>query len=94
MLVSAFSARVPRMLPRCVITTTPHHHNGRTISPKCNRPPLTSLAAGLPAIAAAAKQLKVAETVLRKTLTALGENADGGWRAEQKAAALAAWMVL
>jgi hypothetical protein len=44
--------------------------------------------------AAAAKQLKLAETVLRKTLTALGENADGGWRAEQKAAALAAWMVL
>lgn len=44
--------------------------------------------------AAAAKQLKTAETVLKKTLAALGENADGGWRAEQKAAALAAWMVL
>jgi hypothetical protein len=43
--------------------------------------------------AAAAKQLKIAETVLKKRLTALGENADGGWRAEQKAAALAAWMV-
>jgi len=44
--------------------------------------------------AAAAKRLKTAETVLKKTLAALGENADGGWRAEQKAAALAAWMVL
>jgi hypothetical protein len=44
--------------------------------------------------AAAAKQLKTAETVLKKTLAALGEHADGGWRAEQKAAALAAWMVL
>jgi len=44
--------------------------------------------------AAAAKQLKIAETVLRKRLAALGENAEGGWRAEQKAAALAAWMVL
>ena len=44
--------------------------------------------------AAAAKQLKIAETVLKKRLTALGANADAGWRAEQKAAALAAWMVL
>ena len=44
--------------------------------------------------AAAAKQLKTTETVLKQMLTALGENADGGWRAEQKAAALAAWMVL
>ena len=44
--------------------------------------------------AAAAKQLKTTETVLKRMLTALGEDADGGWRAEQKAAALAAWMVL
>lgn len=44
--------------------------------------------------AAAARQLRIAETVLRKKLAALGEDADGGWRAEQKAAALAAWMVL
>ena len=44
--------------------------------------------------AAAARQLRTAETVLKKRLTALGEHADGGWRAEQKAAALAAWMVL
>lgn len=44
--------------------------------------------------AAAAKQLKIAETALKKRLTALGETADDGWRAEQKAAALAAWMLL
>jgi hypothetical protein len=44
--------------------------------------------------AAAATQLKIAETLLRKTLTSLGEHAESGWRAEQKAAALAAWMVL
>lgn len=44
--------------------------------------------------ARAAKQLKTAETVLKKKLTSLGETADGGWRAEHKAAALAAWMVL
>lgn len=42
----------------------------------------------------AAKQLKTAETALRKKLTALGEGAPDGWRAEHKAAALAAWMVL
>ena len=42
----------------------------------------------------AEKQLKTAETVLRKKLTALGEGATGGWRAEHKAAALAAWLVL
>lgn len=40
------------------------------------------------------KQLKIADTVLRRRLTALGEDVEGGWRAEQKAAALAAWMVL
>jgi hypothetical protein len=42
----------------------------------------------------AEKQLKTAETVLRKKLTALGEGATGGWRAEHKAAALAALLVL
>ena len=42
----------------------------------------------------AEKQLKTAETVLRKKLSALGEGAAGGWRAEHKAAALAAWLVL
>ena len=44
--------------------------------------------------AAAVKQLQIPETALKKRLSALGENANGGWRAEQKAAALAAWMVL
>ena len=42
----------------------------------------------------AGKQLKAAETVLRKRLAALGGDAPGGWRAEHKAAALAAWLVL
>ena len=42
----------------------------------------------------AEKQLKTAETVLRNKLTALGAGATGGWRAEHKAAALAAWLVL
>jgi hypothetical protein len=42
----------------------------------------------------AEKQLKIAEAVLRKRLTALGEDIDGGWRAEHKVAALAAWMIL
>ena len=44
--------------------------------------------------AAASKQLKIAETVLRKKLIALGEGIKDGWRAEHKAAALAAWMLL
>jgi hypothetical protein len=43
---------------------------------------------------AAEKHLQAAETVLRKKLTALGVDAPGGWRAEHKAAALAAWLVL
>jgi hypothetical protein len=42
----------------------------------------------------AGKRLKATETVLRKKLTALGDSATDGWRAEHKAAALAAWMVL
>ena len=42
----------------------------------------------------AEKQLKAAETVIRKKLTVLGGDAPGGWRAEHKTAALAAWMVL
>jgi len=44
--------------------------------------------------AAAARQLKIDEIVLKKRLAALGEKVEDGWRAEQKAAALAAWMVL
>jgi hypothetical protein len=43
---------------------------------------------------AAAKQLKIAAPAIRKTLAAMGANASGGWRKEQKAAALAAWLVL
>jgi len=42
----------------------------------------------------AAKALKTTEAVLRKKLTELGRDVDGGWRAEQKAAALGAWMIL
>ena len=42
----------------------------------------------------AEKQLQIADTVLRRRLTALAEGIEGGWRAEQKAAALAAWMLL
>ena len=43
---------------------------------------------------AAAKALKASEPALRKKLTEMGKDVDGGWRAEQKAAALAAWMLL
>lgn len=42
----------------------------------------------------AAQALKTTEAALRKKLTELGKEVDGGWRAEQKAAALAAWIVL
>ena len=34
------------------------------------------------------------ETTLRKRVTSLGANVEGSWRAEHKAAALAAWLVL
>jgi hypothetical protein len=34
------------------------------------------------------------EPAVRKKLTDLGGDVIGGWRAEQKAAALAAWMLL
>jgi hypothetical protein len=40
------------------------------------------------------KQLWVAGARLKKRVTALGEGVEGPWRAEQKAAALAAWMAL
>ena len=40
------------------------------------------------------KQLWVAGARLKKRVTALGESVEGPWRAEQKAAALAAWMAL
>jgi hypothetical protein len=40
----------------------------------------------------AEKHLKIAEGLMRVKLTALGKNVAGGWRAEHKEAALAAWM--
>ena len=44
--------------------------------------------------ARAAQALKKSEASIRKTLTESGREVSGGWRAEQKAAALAAWMIL
>ena len=44
--------------------------------------------------AVAAKKLHLPEPSIRKTLAAIGRHVDGGWRAEQKAAALSAWMLL
>jgi hypothetical protein len=45
-------------------------------------------------IAHATSTLKRSEAVLRRTADALGDDVDGPWRAEHKAAALAAWLVL
>jgi len=42
----------------------------------------------------AAKKLMKTDAAIRKTLTEIGRGVDGGWRAEQKAAALSAWMLL
>ena len=42
--------------------------------------------------AEAEKHLRIAEGLLRVKLMALGKNVAGGWRAEHKEAALAAWM--
>ena len=44
--------------------------------------------------ASAAQVLATPEPELRRQLTALGRDRAGSWRAEQKAAALAAWIVL
>jgi hypothetical protein len=44
--------------------------------------------------ALAAGILKQPERALRDTVAALGREVSGPWRAEQKAAALAAWLVL
>jgi hypothetical protein len=44
--------------------------------------------------AAAAKKLELPEAAIRKTLTEIGRSVDGGWRSEQKAAALSAWVLL
>jgi hypothetical protein len=43
---------------------------------------------------AAAKVLRDTEPQIRSTVTALGREIEGPWRAEQKAAAIAAWLVL
>ncbi len=42
----------------------------------------------------AAKALKKSEAAIRKTLSEIGRHVETGWRAEQKAAALGAWMIL
>jgi hypothetical protein len=42
----------------------------------------------------AAKKLEKTEAAIRKILGEIGRGVDGGWRAEQKAAALSAWMLL
>jgi hypothetical protein len=42
----------------------------------------------------AVKRLKQPESAIRKTLTDIGREVDGGWRSEQKAAALSAWVLL
>ena len=42
----------------------------------------------------AAKALKTSEVAIRKTLSEIGRHVESGWRAEQKAAALGAWMIL
>ena len=44
--------------------------------------------------ARAAERLGLRENALKKTVTELGRGVTGGWRAENKAAALAAWLVL
>ena len=43
---------------------------------------------------AAVERLKRSEPDIRQTVTALGRGREGPWRAEHKAAALAAWLVL
>ena len=42
----------------------------------------------------AVKALKKSEAAIRKTLSEIGRDVKNGWRAEQKAAALGAWMLL
>lgn len=42
----------------------------------------------------AAKALKKSEAAIRETLSEIGRDVETGWRAEQKAAALGAWMIL
>ena len=45
-------------------------------------------------LAQAIKTLGIAERKLKADLIAMGKNVDGSWRAEEKAATLAAWMAL
>jgi hypothetical protein len=45
-------------------------------------------------MAQAAAALTRSEAVLRRSVAALGDEVDGPWRAEHKAATLAAWVVL
>jgi hypothetical protein len=45
-------------------------------------------------IAAAVARLDMSEAALRAALSAFGRSVPGPWRAEQKSAALAAWLVL
>jgi hypothetical protein len=42
----------------------------------------------------AAKRLNMGEDSLKKRVTVLGRDVDSGWRAENKAAAMAAWLVV
>ena len=42
----------------------------------------------------AAERLVMKEAALKKTVAELGRGVDGGWRAENKAAAVAAWVAL
>ena len=44
--------------------------------------------------AAASERLRRPEQQIRSEITALGRGVSGGWRAEHKAAAVAAWLVL
>jgi hypothetical protein len=44
--------------------------------------------------ARAADRLGVPENEIKKTVVGIGRGVDGGWRAESKAAAVAAWVVL
>ena len=44
--------------------------------------------------AAAARSLKKPEAAIRKMVGEIGRGIDGGWRAEQQAAAVSAWMLL
>ena len=44
--------------------------------------------------AAAVETLKKPEAAIRKTLAEMGRDVDDAWRAEQKSAALSAWMIL